>query len=489
MNPASIIVNNISFSLHGKTLLDGITFSLQEGEHLAITGVSGSGKTLLAQVIAGRLFHKGTVTYALPAPAIGFVEQHYHFRSLSNTSDFYYQQRYNSTDNEDAATVTDELSAVCPDPAKLLNLLDMLQFAHKATARLLYLSSGEHKRFQLIKAVLAEPDILVLDEPFTGLDSTGRNALNQYLDALAAKGTQVICITAAHEIPSCITHVAALEQGRLVAFKTKEVFQQEHSQLKASAARQYTRFPSANRPAPAFETAIRMENVTVRYGNRTILDNINWEVRRGEKWLVKGRNGAGKSTLLSLIYGDNPQTYANNIWLFDQRRGSGESIWDIKQQTGYISPELHWYFDRNTSCYDVIASGFFDTIGLFKKLNTQQEQLIEQWLDLFRLSISHVQNQPLSAISTGEQRLTLLLRALVKDPPLLLLDEPCQGLDAAQTAQFVDLIDDLCTQLDKTLVYISHYDDEIPHCIDKVLELKEGKGHLYSINSETAIAV
>ena len=489
MNPVSIIVHHLSVTLQGKKLLDGISFRLHHGDHLAITGATGSGKTLLAQALAGNLFHKGTVELQPANRSVVLVEQHYQFRNLSHTTDFYYQQRYNSTDNEDAATVMEELNAICTDTAHVLHLLDALQFAHKASAKMLYLSSGEHKRFQLIRALLSEPDILILDEPFTGLDNVARDTLNQLLDGLAAKGTQVISISAAHEIPACITVVAELSQGRLVALTDKADYLQTHSTLGAPAVQRYSSFPPPLAEAPAFTTAVRMEDVTIQYEDRIILNKINWEVRRGEKWLVRGRNGAGKSTLLSLVYGDNPQTYANKIWLFDRRRGSGESIWDIKQKTGYISPELHWYFDRSISCYDVIASGFFDTIGLFKKLSTQQEQLIEQWLDLFRLSISHVQQQPLSAISTGEQRLTLLLRALVKDPPLLLLDEPCQGLDAAQTAQFVALVDDLCTQLDKTLVYISHYDDEIPGCIDKVLELKEGKQHIYYLNRKAALAV
>jgi len=173
--------------------------------------------------------------------------------------------------------------------------------------------------------------------------------------------------------------------------------------------------------------------------------------------------------------------------LFDKRRGRGESIWDIKQKIGYVSPELHAFFDKNISCYDAIASGFFDTVGLYKKLSSQQHQLIQQWLDFLR--ISHVHQKPLSSISSGGQRLTLLARALVKNPPLLVLDEPCQGLDDEQKEQFIQLVDDLCEQLDKTLIYVSHYQNEIPQCINNILLLKEGKQTIYKIDKQAEIVV
>lgn len=485
MQQPSIIVKDLHVKLQGHTLLDGISFSLNKGQHLAIAGASGSGKTTLAKAICGKVFHQGTVELQGKL-RINFVEQHYHFKTRSNTQDFYYQQRYNSFDNNDALTVEEELKTVCADEARIDELLDELQISHRKQSPLLHLSSGEHKRFQLIKVLLSGSDILILDEPFVGLDNSSRKKLNTILSAIAVQGTQIICITDGHEIPACVTHIALLEKGRLIDFAAKndvDLSSIENKIYKAAYS-----FPSLNNSNQiTFKNAIRMENVSITYGEKKILENINWTVKQGERWLLKGNNGAGKSTLLSLLYGDNPQAYANNIFLFDKKRGSGESIWDIKKNIGFVSPELQWYFDSNTTVYNAIGSGFFDTIGLFRKLTTEQHNIIEQWLDLLRLS--HVTHKPLSTISASEQRLTLLLRALVKDPPLLLLDEPCQGLDEKQTNYFVELIDDLCIQLNKTLIYISHYDNEIPSCIEKVIELKEGKQNIYSLNKQTAIAV
>ncbi len=232
--------------------------------------------------------------------------------------------------------------------------------------------------------------------------------------------------------------------------------------------------PAAGVPGspPDFEIAFSMRNTTIRYGNTTILDNISWEVKKGERWSLSGPNGAGKSTLLSLITADNPQAYANEIWLFDRRRGTGESIWDIKQRIGFVSPELHLYFDRGATCREVIASGLFDTIGLFRALNEEQEIRVGEWMQW--LGIGREGAKRMIQLSTGQQRMALLARALIKNPSLLILDEPCQGLDEQQTAHFRELIGVICKTAGSTLIYTSHYAAEIPDCVDRFLRLEQG---------------
>ncbi|HSQ44156.1 MAG TPA: ABC transporter ATP-binding protein, partial [Ginsengibacter sp.] len=222
-----------------------------------------------------------------------------------------------------------------------------------------------------------------------------------------------------------------------------------------------------------FSVAIKMIDTNVIYNDRKILDNINWKVNKGECWSVSGHNGSGKSTLLSLITGDNPQAFANEIYLFDKKKGSGESIWDIKQKIGFVSPELHHYFDAACSCFDVVASGLFDTIGLFKQLSDKQKIIISNWMSL--LQLQKFENRLFKQLSNGEQRLVLLARALVKNPPMLILDEPCQGLDDERSAWFIALINDICVRMKKTLIYVSHYEDEIPPCVTHTLKLEQGK--------------
>ena len=485
MSNTSIIVKDLTVTLQGKAVLDHINFILSAKEHLAVTGPAGSGKTSLAKALAGKLFHEGTIDFAKPGngekPSVVFVEQRNEFRNLSNQSSFYYQQRYNSTESEDALTVEQELerhASACIEKEaerkeRIEMLLEDMDLQSHADKPLIQLSNGENKRLQLIKALLHQPDVLILDQPFTGLDAENRSRLNEIINQLSFS-TTIILITNGNDLPSSITHIASLNEGRLASYSSRNEYKkQEHPSIFSLRKS----VPVDNDQAD-FHTAIQMDHVHVQYGDKKILDDINWKVLQGEKWLVKGPNGAGKSTLLSLINGDNPQAYANDIILFDQKRGSGESIWDIKRKIGYISPELHWYFEKNISVHDTIASGLFDTMGLFRPLTKHHEKIILQWAE--SLNIQSIAYKPLNLLSSGYQRLVLLARALVKNPPLLILDEPTQGMDDEQVREFVNLIDEI--SIDKTLLYVSHYENEVPSCINSKLELAKGKASVTTIN-------
>src|SRR5690606_29392862 len=252
------------------------------------------------------------------------------------------------------------------------------------------------------------------------------------------------------------------------------------SLLTKDAIRERKELPSFLKiiPETPYDTIAQLGNVSVRYGEKEVLKNVSWEIKVGEKWLLQGPNGSGKSTLLSLINGDHPQAYGHDISLFGHKRGSGESIWDIKEKIGIISPELHWYFDKNATVWHSVASGFYDSIGWFIDVKHEERKKIEQLLDFFDLLPD--KNKILHTLPLGKQRLALLARTIIKNPQLLILDEPCQGLDRAQTVHFNAVVDELCNY-GKTLIYVGHYESQLPDCINHRLILEKGE----VVDSET----
>lgn len=482
-------LSQLTVQLNGRKIIDHIDLIIQSNEQWAITGPSGSGKTTLAHALAGMHHYSGSITFngqVNRRPHIAVVEQQHRFKNLSGTSDFYYQQRFNASDAENTITVAEKLdlsnrpNAILSSGIALTELPELVHIQHIMEEPLIQLSNGENKRLQIATAVLSEPQLLILDNPFVGLDTEGRSMLNGIINTLSNAGVKLVLITSATEIPDTITHVAVMENGKLVSSLPRKNFRTGRQMYPTGFRIDRGILQTLHRPLENdFEYAVKMVNVNVQYGNRGILKNINWEVKKGEHWSISGPNGAGKSTLLSLITGDNTKAYANEIYLFDKRRGSGESIWDIKRKIGYVSPEMHVYFDYTATCYDTVASGLFDSIGLFRPLTAAQRNQIDQWIDLFHLRA--VQNKLLSLLSAGEQRLVLLARALVKNPPLLILDEPCQGLDHEHVQQFRGIVDDICRMFDTTLLYVSHYKQEIPDCVTRFMHIDAGKASFIDI--------
>ncbi|MHA8077426.1 ATP-binding cassette domain-containing protein [Aquirufa antheringensis] len=440
-------ISDVSVSLGAKPVVSSISFQILSGQKTAIVGPMGSGKTSLAKALAGRLFRTGEVFFSCRNPDkrayVMLVEQQHQFKNRSNLSEFYLQQRFNSSDCEDAYTVEEELAGLA-----LGDWVSVFELESLLKRPLIQLSNGENKRLQIVKSLAYQPDWLILDNPYVGLDVNGREILTKGLVSLDSKGIQFILVSSPGDVPDFINQVIELPLSQDTPAKPEPLL----------------------RPLDPFETAVKMEKVQIKYGTKTILRDFSWQVNRGERWAIKGPNGAGKSTLISLITADNPQAYSQNIILFDRKRGSGESIWDIKRKIGYLSPELHLYFKEGGSCFSVVASGLFDTLGLFKRLTEEQSDQVNHWMQV--MGIAHLKERSFLKISGGEQRMVLITRALVKNPELLILDEPCQGLDRVQTEHLKSVLDYLAEKSDMTLLYVSHYDRDIPTCVNQVLELK-----------------
>lgn len=441
------------------------------GEALAITGLAGCGKTSLGLALAQQLYYQGSITYHLPdGSPIGWVEQQHHFKTLQSTTDLYYQQRFNSYDTEETQTVAESLGHQLETARELI---EEMGIGYLLEEKLIQLSNGENKKLQLLNALLQQPAVLIMDQPFTGLDTLTRQWLNGQVNRLKQSGVLVIVICSTDEIPDSTDQLIILEQGTMKTMEDRLSFQQQPSITTDLTESSIATALPLSAEHSEFDSIIDMEDVTVRYGEKLILDRINWKVLPGDCWLLTGPNGAGKSTLLSLVNGDNPQAYANKIHLFGKRRGSGESIWDIKKKTGFLSPELHVYFNAASSGFETVASGLFDTIGLFRQIGPEDTDWVMQWMEV--CGVSQLKDKRLFELSTGEQRMLLLARAMVKDPPLLILDEPCQGLDPDRKHQLLELINRVCTVTRKTLVFVSHYEKDVPGCVDKYIRIENGR--------------
>jgi molybdate transport system ATP-binding protein len=254
--------------------------------------------------------------------------------------------------------------------------------------------------------------------------------------------------------------------GKLLSFPGRQAAAPKAGATKTAAE---TPRPEAN---PEFGH-LTVRSVVKSFKKRTVVRGVSLEVLRGEAVGLLGPNGAGKTTLLSLILADHPQAYANDITLFGRRRGSGESIWEIKQHIGWVAPELHLYYPRGATCLDVVCSGWFDSVGLYRQCSPDQREAAASWMQ--RLGVSDCAEKAFARISEGEQRLALVSRALVKSPTLLVLDEPCQGLDADNKERVLQAIDGAGNRPKASMIYVTHRADELPHAVTHVLELDQGR--------------
>jgi molybdate transport system ATP-binding protein len=496
MEEILIDLQNVTIRNNGAIAFNGVNFTIKKGEQWALVGKSGSGKSTLLEALAGKkLITGGTVAHPYFDTIISaqnstdptfnwhrlvaLVSATHQFKNRSNTTDLYYQQRFNSSDSDDAQTVSEYLSDENNTGSSSFwiveKVTERLSLNKLIDKEIIKLSNGETRRLMLAKALVKNPVLLLLDAPLVGLDTASRADFNLLLQEIIASGIHVIITTSANEIPDGITHVAVLDDCKIIRKRPVDDFKTE--QISATAERKIDidllKVLLNRQSLPHYNTIIKMENVVIKYGDKTILDNINWNVKQGDRWALSGHNGAGKSTLLSLVNGDNPQAYANNIILFDKQRGSGESIWDIKKKIGFVSPELFQYFPAGSSCLEVIESGLYDTLGLFRAPLAKNQELIVQWmqlLDIEAFSTKLFRNMPDSV-----QRLCLLARALIKNPTLLIFDEPCQGMDTEQREHFKFLVDAICENSSTTLIYVSHYTEEIPTSVTKFLKLEAGK--------------
>jgi molybdate transport system ATP-binding protein len=324
------------------------------------------------------------------------------------------------------------------------------------------LSTGEGRKVLLMHTLLAAPAMVVLDEPFDGLDVAAQNDLAAGLVALARElPLLVVGSFSASHLPfaaEAVDSVQEVARGEIVFRGSVEHWRART----AGSPRSHlsppvdlgTFYPELAQDKPL----VQLRNGCVRYGEQQVFNHVDLTVYPGQHTLIEGPNGSGKSTLLEMITGDHPQGYSNDLTLFGRRRGTGETIWDIKKNVGLVSSRLHRDYRVGGSIEDALVSGLFDSIGVYRERTPSDCARAERWL--LWLGIAQDLKHAFQGLSFAEQRLVLIARAAIKVPPLLVLDEPTTGLDEDNRARVLQLIASLCTQQRSTVLFVTHREDE-----------------------------
>jgi molybdate transport system ATP-binding protein len=452
--------------------LNNINWQIEPEQHWVITGTNGAGKSALAAVLAGAGEPVSGSLSGLPA-RVGVV-------SFEAQAELIEAER--KKDDADILDVISEGTPVhemlfkdCADPATARDLVARFKLEYLLDRAFRKLSTGESRKVMLIRALASNPDLLVLDEPFDGLDADTLAMLQQYLATLIETVPMVLVLNRFDEFPDFITDIAYVNQGELQLQVKRddprayaELYQLLHlktTQLAVPPADPETAIPALDPQQPL----VRLKSVGIKYDDKALFSDLDWTINPNQHWQLSGPNGSGKTGLLSLITGDHPQCYVNDIFVFGFKRGSGESIWQIKQFIGYVSSALQWEYRVGTSLRNVIISGFYDSIGLYSKYTDRQREIADQWLAL--LGMSHRADQPFNKLSYGDQRLLLIARAMVKHPPLLILDEPCLGLDDMNRQLVLALIEKICAGSETAVIYVNHHPEDLIEGIENYLAL------------------
>jgi len=502
------------------------------GEHWAILGPDDSGKSLLIEALLGlRPLARGELHGPTPPTrpqdsALPTLFAHVSpgtQRRLAVQESSYYQSRWQSGLPEGQRTVADFLSQASVEERNPFEVQarrgDARAFRRRQRAvlrslglqplwprRLAHLSNGELRKTLLAHALLKAPRLLVLEDPFAGLDAATRRLLRGVIERLMRHGTPVLVSTHRPEdLPDPVTHVLLVHRGRIVAQGPREDvlslwrsrFGRSFAPTRTALRDRETELVGRNRDRPVTPlvepTTVRREprptgsrkreppsaplvalrGVNVTVGRCRILRDVNWTLHEGERWALRGPNGAGKTTLLNLIQGDHPQAYAQDVRLFGRGLDSTQTIWELRQRLGWMSPELHQHYPGEWEVLDVICSGYFHSVGLYEPCSRARRDEARRWLR--QLGLAAQAREPFGALTFGQQRLVLLARAAVHRPRLLVLDEPAQGLDAAQRRVLLDTVDTVVARTDCSLIFVTHRAGELPWCITHQLRLAGGR--------------
>ena len=432
-------------------------FQALPGQAWTLLGTNRSGIDDLFDLVAGRPFSGSVQELTLPdhPGVVSFKDQQavYESELKKDQTDF--------MDRLDPGTPARDFLKQIERHTDLIQALGMTESLDKGYRQL---STGQTRKLLLLAPITEGTTFLVIQSPFDGLDPDSCKELDRAMFHLFSKGIQILMfVYNPSDIPSWTTHLGIVASGGLV-------FQGPADQVPASCLAQTSR-PDFQATVQDFSTTaqacsdtnekkelVRLYHCNAGYGGHAVFTDLSLVLGRGDHTLITGPNGSGKSTLLQVITGDHPACYTSDLTLFDIRRGTGESIWDIKQHMGIVSPDLHRNFRVPGSVLACILSGLFDSIGLYNPVTDTQKKRAMTWLT--RLNMASAAAVPFRDLSYADQRLILIARALIKGPRLLILDEPTQGLDTPNRLALLDFLSDVARDNLSTILYVSHREDE-----------------------------
>lgn len=449
-------------------------WSLKKGENWFICGANASGKSLFAKFLLNQVscnenknYHfsrtiNESIAYVSPDIEMDILNE-----EIRNDDSEFIEGGFDPGRNA-LEIIRTRNKGIQINAHRLHALLNIFNIQNVIKKGVRFLSSGETRKVLIVSALIKEPELIILDDPYAGLDFKSKINLNMSLEKLMDQGTQLILIAPIRsERPRGISHLMYLKNG------TALIQGNINTIIKSDAWRSIIKnktnlpekLPEKFKPSSPgnIENLIEMHNVSVDYYSQKVFENLNWTLRKKEHWSVVGPNGSGKSTLLSMISGDNPKAYGKDIWIFGKKKGSGESIWDIKKHIGFISSDFHRNYRINACLLDVIISGFFDTIGVYDPVPPELERIAAEWLRL--IGMEGLDNTAFKELSYGRQRMVLLARAMVKLPTILILDEPCEGLDDTNRQHILQLIDYFAKNGNTQILHVTHDKNEKLDCI------------------------
>jgi molybdate transport system ATP-binding protein len=472
-----VTLDDVDVRLWGRTLLQGVTFTLGAGEGWALLGGNGAGKSTFLRLLRGdawphptsrgrRLFHMDGPPSESP---IGSRER---IALVSAEAQDFYLRRDLGVAVEDVVRSGFD-GGIWPgaplgrDAGRRVDAaLELLGISSLRRRRLVEVSTGEARRALLARALAPGPRALLLDEFLNGLDAPSRAHVLAAVSERARQG--VATVFATHRPDEVVPEArlgAVLEGGRIVAMGSRAEAEA------AFLARGPAPTPEPAPPPPAWrggDVLFRVRGDVLVDGHR-VLRGLDWTLRRGESWVVRGPNGAGKSTFLRLLLGEEHIAPGGIVERLDL--GGSADVREVRARVGLVAPDLQARHRGDATAEEVVLSGFAGSIGLGEAMGPGRRRAALAWMEA--VGASHLRGRSIQAMSYGELRRLLFARALVIDPEVLLLDEPFSGLEPRARAGAMDLVDRLCRS-GRTVVLVTHHDDEVVPALERELRLRDG---------------